>query len=181
MQKDGIRPMTTKRCFHCYRTGDLSGLEKALDAMSAAGWQPVKPGRFLQRFRREDGAFVHRLDYCPDRSGSAGEIRFLAARERAGWQPAARKKGWILFRKPAAAAEPEEKLPEHRASVQALFRRRIARLESLRRWLLVPAALMLLGGYAADLPWLLYASALPLAVALAVTYRIKFMEEGLRE
>ena len=57
-------------------------------------------------------------------------------------------------------------------------RRRIARLESLRRWMLVLAALLLIGGYAIDILPVLYTSAIPLIVALLATYRIKRLEEG---
>ena len=56
--------------------------------------------------------------------------------------------------------------------------RRIARLETLRRWMLMLAPLPLIGGYMADCLPVLYASALPLAVALIATYRIKHLEEG---
>ena len=38
----------------------------------------------------------------------------------------------------------------------------------------------LLGGYASDLLPILYSTALPMLAALFVTYRIKFLEEGLR-
>ena len=55
--------------------------------------------------------------------------------------------------------------------------RRIARLETLRRWMLVIAPILMLGGYAADYLPVLYASALPLTVALLATYRIKHLEE----
>ena len=56
--------------------------------------------------------------------------------------------------------------------------RRIAGLEGLRRWMLVAATLLLIGGYAMDMLPVLYASALPLAAALLVTYRIKHLEEA---
>ena len=56
--------------------------------------------------------------------------------------------------------------------------RRIARLETLRRWMLMLAPLPLIGGYMADCLPVLYASALPLAVALIATYRIKHLEEA---
>ena len=56
--------------------------------------------------------------------------------------------------------------------------RRIARLERLRRWMLVLAPLLMMGGYVADCLPVLYASVLPLTVALIVTYRIKHLEEG---
>lgn len=184
--------MPTKRCFHYYRPGDLSGLEHKLNAMSRAGWQPVRPGRFVQRYRREDGAFVHRFGYSAHRPGSADEITWLAAQQRAGWSVAARKKGWILFRKLAADQEDrgekaedgkpraEETLTDHRDTVKALFQKRVARMEGFRRWMLVLAALLLIGGYMSSLLPVLYATALPLLAAAFVTYRIKFLEEGLK-
>ena len=56
--------------------------------------------------------------------------------------------------------------------------RRIARYETLRRIMLILAPLLLIGGYALDILPILYAAAVPLAVALFVTYRIKHLEEG---
>ena len=55
--------------------------------------------------------------------------------------------------------------------------RRIARLEGLRRWMLILAPLLLIGGYALDILPILYASAIPLAIALLATYLIKWTEE----
>ena len=173
--------MSTKRSFRYFKPGALTALERALNAMSRSGWQAVKPGRFVQRYRQEPGAYVHRLDYCPHRPGSAGEIRFLSARELAGWSLAARKKGWCLYRKPAETAAEGEALPEGREGIRALFQARIARLESIRRVMLVLAAVLLIGGYVSDLLPVLYATALPMLAALFVTYRIKFMEEGLEK
>ena len=56
--------------------------------------------------------------------------------------------------------------------------RRIARLEALRRWMLILAALLLIGGYAASFKPVLWGSVLPLSAALIITYRIKHLEEG---
>jgi hypothetical protein len=70
------------------------------------------------------------------------------------------------------------RLPEAEVSkLDNKTKKRIARLEGLRRWMLVLAALLLLGGYAVDILPVLYASAIPLAVALLVTYLIKWTEE----
>lgn len=173
--------MLTKRTLRYFKPGALTALETTLNAMSRRGWQAVKPGRFVQLYRQEPGSYVHRLDYCPHRPGSAGEIRFQSARELAGWSLAARRKGWRLYRKPAEAAEEGEKLPEGREEIRSLFQTRIARLESVRRWMLVLAALLLIGGYVSDLLPVLYATVLPMLAALFVTYRIKFMEEGLEK
>ena len=72
----------------------------------------------------------------------------------------------------------EEKLRDEAASEEARRQaKRIARLESLRRWMLILTPLPLIGGYVADCLPVLYTSALPLAVALLVTYRIKHLEE----
>ena len=171
--------MSLKRVYRYFRPGNLTGLEATLNAMSAGGWQAVKPGRFVQSYRREEGAFLHRFAYCGHRPGSAGEISFLAAQEQAGWTLRARRGGWLLYRRPAAGAEEGAQLPDGRESVRALFRQRTARLESLRRWLLVMGTVLLLGGYASALRPVFYATVLPLAAALCVTYRIKFMEEGI--
>lgn len=172
--------MERKRCFRYVRPGDLTGLEHTLNTMSRSGWQAVKPGRFVQCYERSEGCFVHRLDFCPDRPGSAGEIRLHGANERAGWSLAAKTGGWRLYRKPEAEAAQQEQLPEGRARIGALFQRRIERLETVRRWMLVLGSMLLMGGYAADRLPLLYSTALPMAVALFVSYRIKFMEEGIQ-
>lgn len=183
--------MRYKRCFHYFRLGDLAGLESFLDAMSRGGWQAERPGRFVQRFVQGEGVFLHRIGACRHRPGSADEIAFLAAQERAGWSVAARRGPWILFRKPVppqaeedrgepdppqAEREGPDKLDGHRDSVRELFARRITRLESLRRWMLVLGALLLIGGYASALLPVLYATVLPMSVALYATYRIKWME-----
>ncbi len=170
--------MSTKRTIKSFRLGDLSGLEKTLNAMSAQGWQPVKPGRLVQVYRQEPGSFVHRFGYCAHRHGSADEITWLAAQERAGWTVAARKKGWILFHKDARAATPDETLDGHRETVEALFKARIARLDSLRRVLLVLGTLILLAGYFTSLLPVMYASGLPLLGVALATYRIKYLEES---
>ena len=171
--------MPTKRMYQSFRPGDLAGLEKTLNDMSAQGWQAVRPGRWVQVYRQEPGAYVHRFGYCAHRPGSGDEIRWLAAQERAGWSVAARKKGWILFRKPAEAAGPDDTLDGHRETTDALFRAKIARLESWRRVLLVLGTLILLGGYFTSLLPVMYASGLPLLAVALVTYRIKYYEEGM--
>ena len=68
--------------------------------------------------------------------------------------------------------------PEDEASgIAEKAKERIAGLERLRRWMLILAPLLLIGGYALDILPILYAAAVPLAVALLVTYRIKHLEE----
>ena len=173
--------MERKRSFRYVRPGDLSGLERRLNAMSRSGWQAVRPGRFVQSFARSEGCFVHRFDFCPDRPGSAGEITLHAANERAGWSLVAQRGGWRLYRKPEAEAKEQEQLPDGRTRIGVLFRRRIERLETLRRWMLVLGSILLMGGYAVDQLPVLYSTALPMTVALFVSYRIQFMEEGIRE
>ena len=56
--------------------------------------------------------------------------------------------------------------------------RRIARLEAVRRWTLILAAILMIGGYAASLKPILWGAVLPLTAALIVTYLIKYIEEG---
>lgn len=173
--------MPMKRTIKSFRPGDLSGLERHLNAMSTQGWQAVKPGRLVQVFRQEPGAFAHRFGYCAHRPGSADEIRWLAAQERAGWTVAARKKGWVLFRKPADAAQPDGTLDGHRETTKALFRAKIARLEAWRRALLVLGTLILLGGYFTSLLPVMYASALPLLAVALLTYWVKYYEESMEK
>lgn len=146
--------------------------------MSRQGWQICRPGRLIRTYRRGEGAWCHRLGYCAGAPGSAEDITFLAAQRRGGWEPAFRRKGWILFRKRAEDAAAGEALPDNRDSVRKLFSGRIARQETLRRWMLVLAAILLILGYLSMLRPVLYATVLPLLVALLATYRIKFMEEG---
>ena len=55
--------------------------------------------------------------------------------------------------------------------------RRIARLETLRRWMLFLAPFLLIGGYVADCLPVMYAAVLPLGIALLATYGIKWTEE----
>ena len=172
--------MKQKRVFRYFKPGDLAGLETTFNTMSRGGWQVTRPGRLIQVYRQEAGAYLHRLGCCAHRPGSAGEITWLAAQQRAGWSVAARKGVWVLFRRSTEGAPEDAALEGHRESVKAVFDKQIARMESFRRWMLVLASVLLLGGYASDLLPVLYSTALPLLGALFVTYRIKFLEEGLR-
>ena len=52
-----------------------------------------------------------------------------------------------------------------------------ARWESLRRWFLILASILLIAGYATSLRLLLASSAIPLIVVLIATLRIKRLEE----
>ena len=54
---------------------------------------------------------------------------------------------------------------------------RIARYETLRRIMLILAPILLICGYALDILPILYAAAIPLAIALLVTYLVKWTEE----
>ena len=63
---------------------------------------------------------------------------------------------------------------------EARLRQKIARLEALRRLLLVLASLLMIGGYVSAVKPVLYACVVPLAAAIPVTYAIKHLEEKLR-
>ena len=173
--------MNTKRRFRYFRPGDLAGLERELNEQSSLGWQAEKPSRFIQRYRREDGAFVHRISCCDAPQEGTEARSYFAACERAGWTAGPRRGIWTVFRKPAQNAEPDERLPQDREPVKELFDRRIRRLESLRRWMLVPAAGLVIAGYASASRPVSLCSILPLGIALFVSFRIKFLEEGLKK
>ena len=172
--------MNVKRCFRYFRPGDLAGLERALNEQSRLGWQAEQPGRFVQRYRRGAGVFVHRVACCPEK-GEAGRITWLAAIERAGWEPGPQRRGWTVFRKSAELAADGEQLPMGRAGAEALFQKRISRLETLRRWMLVLAAALIITGYASALRPVSVSSVAPLLAVLFFSYRIKFMEEGVKK
>ena len=67
---------------------------------------------------------------------------------------------------------------EQKNGTEEALRRRIGRLEALRRWMLVLATALLLGGYVSALKPVLWATVLPLLAAMLVTYRIKYLEES---
>lgn len=173
--------MGKKTTLHFYKTGDFRKQELALDAMSAAGWQAVRPGRLFQTYTSDSSkAYIHRFSVCESRAGSAEEITFLSENELAGWQCAARKGKWLLFRKPADEAQPEEQLPDGRTPIAALFTRKIKPLETFRMWMIVLGSLLMLVGYWTDILPLLYSFAAPLLAALIITLKIKYMQEGLK-
>ena len=173
--------METKTKLRRFRPGDLSGLENELNTLSAEGWQPARVGRLLRRYVRGEGTFVHRLGCCLVRRGSADDITASAARQRAGWEEVGRRGSWVLCRKPAADAAPGEALPEGREEVCRLFSRCIERLETVRRWMLILAALLLIGGYASGYRPIMLGSVPPLAATIFLTYGIKYYEEGMRK
>ena len=173
--------MERKTTYKYYKPGDMARLENKLDLMSTQGWQAARPGRFRQVYAKAEGCYVHRFGYCPSPEGSGGRTRYCIAQGRRGWEKVCSRKGWILFRKPADKAAEGEQLPDEREGIGKLFGRRIKALETLRMWMLVLAAILMIGGYVTDLLPVLYSSVLPLFVALIATYLIKFMEEGLRK
>lgn len=170
-----------KTTVHYYKTGDFRRLEDRLNAMSAEGWQPVKPGRLFQRYTFDDStAYVFRFGASERREGSADDITFLAAQKQAGWEPVCRRGCWILFRKPAEEAGEDEQLPDGRSGIETLFARRIKSCETFRMWMIVIASALMMAGYFTDILPLLYSFAIPLLAALFVTLSIKYMQEGLK-
>lgn len=170
-----------KTTLHYYRPGAFSKLEQALNDRSREGWQATAPGRLLQRYvYDQSSAFVHRFAVCESRKGSAEEITFLAQNERAGWEATARKGCWILFRKRADAAQPDEQLPDGKAGIEALFARRCKKWETFRIWMIVLATALMLGGYFTDFLPVLYSFAIPMLFALLATLEIKYMQEDIK-
>ena len=55
---------------------------------------------------------------------------------------------------------------------------KIARWETVRRWFLVIATILMLVGYMSSLRLVLAAAALPMLVVLVATLRIKRLQEG---
>lgn len=173
--------MKKKTTVHYFKTGSFRALEQTLDRMSAEGWQALRPGRLLQRYDFDDSVqYVHRFSVCTARAGSAEEITFLAEQQRAGWEPAARRGEWILFRKNAADAEDGEALPCGYDPIETLFSKKIKSRETFRMWMIVLASLLMIVGYCIDLLPVLYSFAVPMLLALLVTLQIKYMQEGLQ-
>lgn len=56
--------------------------------------------------------------------------------------------------------------------------RRIKACETARMWMIVLAAILMLGGYTTDFLPVLYACVLPLFAALCLTLAIKHLERG---
>ena len=75
--------------------------------------------------------------------------------------------------------EPREKQEPTKAELRSAVW--VPRLEALRRWMLLIAPFLLIGGYVTDRLPILYATAAPLLVALLATYGIKWMTEGFRK
>lgn len=169
--------MEKKTVFRYIRPGDISALERELDEFSARGLVCPKPGRLIRRYQSGPAGLWHRIGCSLTGPGSADEITYLAAQERAGWKLAARKKNWLLFTRPVGAEE-KPGLTTGREPVKAHFAPVIKGWESFRRWMLVLGFLLMLGGYVSDILPLLYSSVIPLAAAGVVTYVIKFLEEG---
>lgn len=156
-------------------------MEQKLNAMSAQGWQAVKPGRLVQQYVFDDtAAYVYRFGLSDRRSGSADDITYRSAQERAGWEICARKGKWILFRKKAADAEENEMLVDGRDPIELYYAGRIKPRETFRMWMIILATILMMAGYFTDLLPLLYAFAIPMLLALLVTMQIKYMQEGIK-
>lgn len=173
--------MEKKYRLHFLPSGDLAGLEKELNDMSAGGWQPRRIRRLYRSYIPGEGAFVYRIGCCLVRPGSADDITASAARQRAGWEEVGRRGSWLLLRKQAEAASPGEALPEGREETAKLLQRKVSRLEAARRWMLVLASLLLIIGYASSLRLMMLGCIPPLTAAMIQTYAIKHLEEGMRK
>ena len=66
----------------------------------------------------------------------------------------------------------------HGGAAEAAREKKLRAWEAVRRWMVVLAALLMIGGYVADVLPVLYSSALPLCVMLLATLRIKRLEGG---
>ena len=56
----------------------------------------------------------------------------------------------------------------------------VKRLETMRMWLIVLAAGLLIGGYVSSFLPVLYGCTLPLGAAALITWRLKYLERDLR-
>ena len=170
--------MEKKTVFRYIKPGDLTAMERELDELALQGLGCARPGRLWRRYAPGAEARWHRIGYSRTGAGSADEITYLAAQERAGWQLLSRRKNWLLFARPRGADEQKPELTTHREPVKAHFAPIIARWESARRVMLVLGTLLLLAGFAGDFRPVQYCAVLPLVVALIATYAIKFLQEG---
>ncbi len=172
--------MSGKRRVHLYKPGDVYRLEQDLNALSAQGLQPKRLGALVQRLTPRTGpAMVYRVGYCDGRPGAAKEITYLSSQQRRGWQLVGRRRGWLLFAKPADQAQEDERLEQDRQPIAQCYKRRIKARESLRMVLLVLATALLLVGYMMDIVYIIYSFAVPMLICVLLTLEIKYMEEGL--
>lgn len=155
-------------------------LEQLLDAQAAQGYALASATHKRQVFTPGGVPCRHRLGYCAGAPGSAEEITYLAAQERAGWELVCREQGWLYFRKPldAFAEGTSQRLEGDRESIDRMFAAVIRRLEIWRRIELVLTAALVVVGYA-TVNLVMRLAVIPLLLVLGNTYLIKYMQEAL--
>lgn len=162
-----------------YPVWKLTQLEQELDERSEAGDRVVSAG-FKKRVYEPGGTPCrHRIGYLDARKQSADYITYVAAQQNAGWELICEEGNWFFFRKSCDKIEKDgdDRLVGDRDSARVEFARRIRRAESLRRLELVLAAILLVVGYA-TVNWVIRLAAIPLALVLAQTYYIKFLDQA---
>ena len=133
-------------------------LEQLLDAQAAQGYALVSATHKKQVFAPGGVPCRHRLGYCAGAPGSAEEITYLAAQERAGWELVCRE--------------------GDRESIDRMFAAVIRRLETCRRIELVLTAALGVVGYA-TVNLVMRLAVIPLLLVLGNTYLIKYLQEAL--
>lgn len=155
-------------------------LERELDWQSKDGLSLTGASFAKQTYESGGVPCRHRIGYCPSRENSADYISYVAAQTNHGWELVSHDKGWLFFRKPLDQFKEEEsqRLREDREGIRSLFAKKVRKQENIRIVALLLAALFLVLGYATT-NWILRLAVIPLAVMLANTYLIKFMNEAL--
>lgn len=155
----------------------LAELEQTLDARSRAGQQVCRADLRMQTYAGGPGAFWHRVGWYSDRPGSALRRIQELQQQSAGWEPVCSSGAYTVYRRPVAdGAKPalqggNEAYCAHLAAI-------IRRLEAVRNTCFAVTLLPLLAGYAADRAAITRLAALPLLVALALTYAVKYISQG---
>ena len=161
-----------------YPVWKLTELEQTLDEWSERGYQVVSAGFRKRSYEPGGTPCRHRIGRLDARKQSADYITYVAAQQNAGWELICEEGNWFFFRKSCDKIEKDgdDRLIHDRDSVRVELARRVQRAESLRRVELVIAAILLVVGYA-TVNWIIRLAAIPLALVLAQTYYIKFLDQ----
>ena len=155
----------------------LTELELALDAQSQAGQQVQQADFRSQTYAAAPGVYWHRIGCCVSPIGSALRRAWELQQQAGGWEPVCSSGAYTVFRRPADDGD-KPTLPDGAKGYCEYLAGVIRLLETLRTICFFVTLVPLVIGYALDRSAVTRLGAIPLIIALALTYLVKFITQG---
>ncbi len=147
-------------------------LERLMDREE--GFFLTKLGQFSCTFREDEAARGNcfRIGAYLSRKGSADEVRYVTEWQKKGWEKFYATGKLLFFRAPQGTALPEDD------GLLTLLKKEIRWREKVRNMMLILAALCLIIGYPMEGFTVVRLAALPLLIALPLTWEVSKLQKA---